>query len=146
LCGRFFPCHNSDGDALYARLAISILAQRRERESRMMTMEALAASIAHELNQPLAAVVGNGGAGLRWLDRPVPDLSEARASLQRVVRDGHRAAEAIESIRSLFRVTNQERSPTFINAVILEVLELSQEPNCGRNTFMLSLTWLRTCQ
>ena len=110
---------------LYARLAISILAQRRERESRMMTMEALAASIAHELNQPLAAVVGNGGAGLRWLDRPVPDLSEARASLQRVVRDGHRAAEAIESIRSLFRVTNQERSPTFINAVILEVLELS---------------------
>jgi signal transduction histidine kinase len=110
---------------LYARLAVSILAQRRERESRMMTMEALAASIAHELNQPLAAVVGNGSAGLRWLDRPVPDLSEARASLQRVVRDGHRAAETIESIRSLFRVTNQERGLTSINAVILEVLELS---------------------
>jgi signal transduction histidine kinase len=74
---------------LYARLAVSIFAQRREREGRMMTMEALAASIADELNQPLAAVVGNGSAGLRWLDRPVPDLSEARASLQRIVRDGH---------------------------------------------------------
>jgi signal transduction histidine kinase len=110
---------------LYARLAASIFAQRRERESRMMTMEALAASIAHEINQPLAAVVGNGSAGLRWLDRPVPDLSEARASLQRVVRDGHRAADVIESIRSLFRVADQERIPIFINAVILEVLDLS---------------------
>jgi signal transduction histidine kinase len=110
---------------LYARLAVSIFAQRRERESRMMTMEALAASIAHEINQPLAAVVGNGSAGLRWLDRPVPDLSEARASLQRVVRDGHRAAEVIESIRSLFRVADQERIPIFINAIILEALELS---------------------
>ena len=109
---------------LYARLAVSIFAQRRERESRMMTMEALAASIAHELNQPLAAVVGNAGAGLRWLDRPVPDLAEARASLQRVVRDGHRAAAAIESIRSLFHVAYQERSPLFINAIILEVFEL----------------------
>ena len=100
---------------LYARLAVSILAQRRERESRMMTMEALAASIAHELNQPLAAVVANGSAALRWLDRPVPDLPEARASLQQIVRDGHRAAEVIESIRSLFQVANQERSPIFIN-------------------------------
>jgi len=90
----------------------------------MMTMEALAASIAHELNQPLAAVVGNASAGLRWLDRPVPDLAEARASLQRVVRDGHRAAAAIESIRSLFHVAYQERSPLFINAIILEVFEL----------------------
>ena len=109
---------------LYARLAVSIFAQRRERESRMMTLEALAASIAHEINQPLAAVVGNGSAGLRWLDRPVPDLPEARAALQRVVRDGHRAAEAIESIRSLFRAANQEKSPISINAIILEALDL----------------------
>lgn len=106
------------------RLAVSILAQRSERESRMMTMEALAASIAHELNQPLSAVVANGSAGLRWLDRPVPDLAEARAALQRIVRDGHRAAEAIGSIRSLFRVAVQERSPILINAIILEVIEL----------------------
>jgi signal transduction histidine kinase len=109
---------------LYARLAVSIFAQRRERESRMMTLEALAASIAHEINQPLAAVVGNGSAGLRWLDRPVPDLPEARAALQRVVRDGHRAAEAIESIRSLFRAANQEKSPISINTIILEALDL----------------------
>ena len=109
---------------LYARLAVSIFAQRRERESRMMTLEALAASIAHEINQPLAAVVGNGSAGLRWLDSPVPDLPEARAALQRVVRDGHRAAEAIESIRSLFRAANREKSPISINTIILEALDL----------------------
>jgi signal transduction histidine kinase len=114
----------TDTMTLYARLAVSILAQRRERESRMMTMEALAASIAHELNQPLAALVGNGSAGLRWLDRPAPDLGEVRASLQRIVRDGHRAAEVIESIRSLFRVADNERSPIFINAIVIEALDL----------------------
>ena len=96
---------------LYARLAVSIFAQRRERESRMMTAEALAASIAHELNQPLVAVVANGSAALRWLDRPVPNLLEARASLQQIVRDGHRAAEVLGSVRSLFQVASRERSP-----------------------------------
>ncbi len=110
---------------LYERLAVSIFAQRRERESRMMTMEALAASIAHELNQPLAAVVANGSAALRWLDRPVPDLLEARASLQQIVRDGCRAAEVLGSVRSLFQIANRERSPIFINVIIGEVLELA---------------------
>jgi signal transduction histidine kinase len=109
--------------ALYGRLAVSILAQRRERESRMMTMEALAAAISHELRQPLAAVVANASGGLRWLDRPVPDLTEARAVVQRILRDSHRAAEAIGSIRSLFRVANQERSPLSIDAIILEIIE-----------------------
>jgi signal transduction histidine kinase len=110
---------------LYARLAVSIFAQRRERESRMMTTEALAASIAHELNQPLVAVVANGSAALRWLDRPVPNLLEARASLQQIVRDGHRAAEVLGSVCSLFQVASRERSPIFINAIIREVLELA---------------------
>jgi signal transduction histidine kinase len=109
---------------LYRRLAVSILVQRRERESRMTTMEALAASIAHELRQPLAAVVANASGGLRWLDRPVPDLREARAVLQRILRDSHRAAAAIESICSLFRVANQERSPVSINEIVLEIIEL----------------------
>jgi PAS domain S-box-containing protein len=95
-----------------------------ERLNRVTLLGEMAAAIAHELNQPLAAVVANGSAGLRWLDRPAPDLSKARASLQEIVRDGHRAAEVIKSIRSLFRVANQERSPILINAVILEALEL----------------------
>jgi C4-dicarboxylate-specific signal transduction histidine kinase len=96
-----------------------------QRLNRVMLLGEMTASIAHEINQPLAAVVAHAGAGLRWLDRPVPDLAEARATLQEIVRDGHRAAEVIESIRSLFRVANQERSPISINAIILEAFDLT---------------------
>jgi C4-dicarboxylate-specific signal transduction histidine kinase len=70
-------------------------------------------------------VVANGSAALRWLDRPVRNLLEARASLQRIVRDGHRAAEVLGSVRSLFQVANPERTPFFVNVIIREVLELA---------------------
>jgi signal transduction histidine kinase len=110
---------------LYARLAVSVFAQRRERESRMMTMEALAAAIAHEVKQPLGGVVSSANAALRWLDRPGPDLHQARASLERIVSDSHRAAQVLDSIRSLFPASNQEKSPLFTNALIREVLELA---------------------
>jgi signal transduction histidine kinase len=69
-------------------------------------------------------MAANGSGGLRWLDRPVPDIPEVRAALQRILRDSHRAADTIESIRSLFRVADQERSRLFINAVVLEAVEL----------------------
>src|SRR5262249_7340111 len=94
---------------LYARLAVSVFAQRRERESRMMTMEALAASIDHEMRQPLTGMVSSANAAMRWLDRPVPELLTARASLQRIVSDGHRAAQMLDSVRSLFRVGIQNK-------------------------------------
>ncbi len=110
---------------LYARLAVSVFAQRRERERRMMTMEALAASIAHEMKQPLTGMVSSANAALRWLDRPVPELQTARASLQRIVTDGHRAAEVLDSVRSLFQVAVQEKASISINTLILEVLELA---------------------
>jgi signal transduction histidine kinase len=136
---------------LYARLAVSILAQRREREHRMMTMEALAASIAHELRQPLAAMAAHrgggqrwpprpphGSGGLRWLDRPVPDIPEVRAALQRILRDSHRAADTIESIRSLFRVADQERSRLFINAVVLEAVEFLRMELRSEHVFVVT--------
>jgi signal transduction histidine kinase len=110
---------------LYTRLAVSVFAQRRERESRMMSMEALAASIAHEVKQPLGGVVSSANAALRWLDRPVPDLHQAQAALQRIVSDGHRAARVLDDVWSLFRAGNQEKAPISINALILEVLELA---------------------
>jgi signal transduction histidine kinase len=115
----------SETMTLYARLAIANFAQRRERDSRMMTMEAVAASIAHEIKQPLGGIVTSGNAGLNWLDRPIPEVQKARDSLQRIVRDGRRAAQVLDSIRSLFRVTNQEKRPIAINALALEVLELA---------------------
>ena len=69
--------------------------------TRVMTMGELTASIAHEVNQPLAAVVTNGNACLRWLAREAPDLEEARECLRRIIRDGHRASDVIARIRAL---------------------------------------------
>jgi signal transduction histidine kinase len=91
----------------------------------MMTMEALAAAIAHEVKQPLGGVVSSANAALRWIVRPSPDLHQARASLERIVSDSHRAAQVLDSVRSLFRASNQEKSPIFTNALIREVLELA---------------------
>ena len=73
------------------------------RVARLTTVGAMAATIAHELNQPLAAIVANGNAGLRWLDRPEPNLEEARSAFGRVVNEGHRAAQIITSIRAMFK-------------------------------------------
>src|SRR3546814_9824744 len=64
-------------------------------------MEALSASIAHEVNQPLASMVTNADAGLRWLGRNSPELEEARAALKRIASDGHRAGKVIEGIRMM---------------------------------------------
>jgi signal transduction histidine kinase len=63
------------------------------RVARLTTVGAMAATIAHEINQPLAAIVANGSAGLRWLDRPDPNLEEVQSALGRVVKDGHPALE-----------------------------------------------------
>jgi signal transduction histidine kinase len=107
---------------LYARLVRSISAERRARETRLTTMEALSASIAHEVNQPLASMVTNADAGLRWLDRDVPNTGEARVALGRIVRDGHRAGKVIESIRTVFKKGVQERVPLNMNQLIQSVL------------------------
>ncbi|MGQ9366734.1 MASE4 domain-containing protein [Azospirillum sp. ST 5-10] len=88
---------------LYARLARSVAAEHRVREARLTTMEALSGAIAHEVNQPLASMVSSADAGLRWLQRPVPDLEEARAALARIAAEGHRAGKIIDGIRAAFR-------------------------------------------
>jgi C4-dicarboxylate-specific signal transduction histidine kinase len=89
-------------------------------------MEALSASIAHEVNQPLASMVTNADAGMRWLGRPNPDLAEARAALSRIVNDGHRTAKVIEGIRTMFKKGSQERVPVNVNRLIEETLRRSQ--------------------
>jgi PAS domain S-box-containing protein len=95
------------------------------RVARLTTVGAMAATIAHELNQPLAAIVSNGNAGLRWLDRPEPNLEEARSALGRVVTEGHRAAQIITSIRAMFKKDSGARSPVAINELVCDVVSTS---------------------
>jgi PAS domain S-box-containing protein len=102
----------------------ALRAERAElgRMARFTTVGAMTASIAHELRQPLAAIVTNGNAGLRWLDRPSPDLNEVRTALQRMVTEGHRASEIISSIRAMFSKEQQQRNSVSIDDLIREVL------------------------
>jgi signal transduction histidine kinase len=111
---------------LYAQLFRAVLAQRREREARMMTGDAVAATIAHEIKQPLSGMITNADASLRWLDRSTPDLDEAKASLKQIVADGHRAAAVIESIRAIFKKDARNRTPLDVNELIGEALVLTR--------------------
>ena len=95
--------------------------------TRVMTMGELTASIAHEINQPLAAVVTNANAGLRWLAGPIPNLSEAREALARITRDGKRASDVIGRIRALVKKKAAPRRRVWtLNEAIQEVVVLVQ--------------------
>ncbi len=92
------------------------------RVARLTTLGAMTASIAHEINQPLASIVTNGNAGLRWLARSEPNLEEARSAFERVVKEGHRAAQIITGLRTMFRKDSGERSPVAINELVCDVV------------------------
>lgn len=106
---------------LYARLALALVEERHARTNRMVAMKALSAAIAHEVNQPLASMVTNANAALRWLRRDKPDTAEAEAALERIVLDGHRTGELVRNIRTLIRSEEADRVPTDPNDVIREV-------------------------
>jgi PAS domain S-box-containing protein len=92
--------------------------------TRITTLGELAASIAHEVNQPLAAVTTNGTAGLRWLNREVPDLDEVRSAMERMMSETHRASEVIRRIRAMSRKTDPQSVPIDLMEVIEEALAL----------------------
>ncbi|CAN5265101.1 hypothetical protein BH10PSE3_BH10PSE3_24470 [soil metagenome] len=94
--------------------------------TRMTTMGELAVSIAHEVNQPLMAVVTNAGASLRWLDGDTPNIDMARQAIERIVRDGHRAGDIITSLRNLARKSAPRLDLLRLDQVIPVVLGLLQ--------------------
>jgi PAS domain S-box-containing protein len=94
--------------------------------TRVTTLGELTASIAHEINQPLAAVVTNAEACLRWLDREIPDLDAARRSVEWVISDGNRASEVMRHVRALANKTSLDKVPLDVNDVIREVVALVQ--------------------
>ena len=97
-----------------------------ERAARFTAMGELAASIAHEINQPLAAIVNNASAGLRWLNNRPPNLDEVRLVLGRLVNDGGRCSEIIAGIRAMLKKGSQSRAEIDLNELICGVKNLMQ--------------------
>jgi PAS domain S-box-containing protein len=138
--GTGHPIFNASGDLVeFVGTVIDITERKRaeeERErlhqaqanlahvNRVTTMGELTASLAHEVNQPIAAAVTNANTCLRWLTRERPDLEEAREAATRIVKDGTRAAEIIKRIRLLFQKGTLERELVDVNEVIREMIVL----------------------
>ncbi len=136
------PIHDANGNFLGYRgtgtnITATIRAERAEEAllkaqaelahvTRVTTLGELTASIAHEVNQPLAAVVANAEACLRWLDREIPDLAAARRSAEWVINDGIRASEVVRRVRTLAKKTDIERVPLDVNDVVREAVALMQ--------------------
>jgi len=119
----------SESLTLHAQLAISVLAQRREREGRRLSMEVMSGAIAHEFKQPLSAITTSADAALRWLGRTPPAVGEAQDSLKRIAKDARRAASSIQSVRAVFSNVKQgggvqPRTPVDTNELVRESIAI----------------------
>ncbi|MBV8641524.1 MAG: AAA family ATPase [Verrucomicrobia bacterium] len=108
------------------------------RVTRLTTMGQMAVSIAHEVNQPLAGIVTNANASLRWLAGEAPNLDEAREAIRRIVRDGSRAGDVTKRIRALFTKTLAPKERLDINEAIGEVVALTAS-EMRRNQVLLQM-------
>jgi C4-dicarboxylate-specific signal transduction histidine kinase len=104
--------------------------------NRITTMGQLTASIAHEVNQPIAAVITNAQAALRWLNMQPPDPAEVRQALDRIVKAGRRAGDVISRMRALVRKVPPRRDRLDINETIREVIALMRS-ELGRTGTLL---------
>lgn len=117
----------ADRERQQAEQALSQMQAELAHVSRVTTMGELAASIAHEVNQPLAAAVTNANACTRWLAADPPNLEEARASLDRIIRDANRAGEVLNRIRALLKKASPVATRQDVNDLLREVLALVQD-------------------
>ena len=113
--------------------------------ARLTTMGELAASIAHEINQPLAAVVASGNAALRWMAHAPPNLEETRDSIRAILNEGYRASEVTGRIRSLLKHSEPEYVELDINDAIRDVLELTVSCAAKPRTWSSKRSCLRRC-
>lgn len=114
----------SETNRLYIRLATTVTQQRRERASRLLTMNAVAASIAHEVKQPLASMIANARTGLARL-RQAPSRTESLPELlDAIARDGDHAVDVVDSVRAMFRAQHRERISVNMNELIQETAAL----------------------
>jgi signal transduction histidine kinase len=96
---------------------------QRERNNKIMNLEAMVASIGHEVRQPLTAIASNGNAALRFLGHEPPNLEEAKSALNKMVANSHRASEVFDNIRALFGETNRRQELINLKELTLGVLE-----------------------
>ena len=115
----------SETMALYSNLVYSTLRRRSNQEGRKIAMDAMAASIAHEVTQPIAAMTNNSHAALILLAGTPPNIEEARAALDAIVSDGDRASAVITSLRAMFKRETNRRARIDTNSLIQEVLKLA---------------------
>ncbi len=108
-------------------LGRSVAELQRERNNKLMSLEAMAAAISHEVRQPLAGIASNGGAALRFLGHTPPNLEEARLALDSMVGDSHRASQVFDNIRALFGKADQGHEPLDVNELTAGVLQTLRE-------------------
>ena len=106
-----------------ARLTRSNMMLERERDNKLVSAQAITGVIAHEVRQPLASIVANASAALRWLERTPPNHDEVRIALNRIQSESHRTSDVFDGIRALFRKGDQGRQRIDVNEIIVEVLQ-----------------------
>jgi two-component system NtrC family sensor kinase len=104
----------------------SVAELERERNNKLMNLEAMVASISHEVRQPLASIASNGGAALRFLGHAPPNTDEVRLALNRMVNDSHRASQVFDNIRALFGKADRGYEPIDVNELVRGVLSSLQ--------------------
>jgi C4-dicarboxylate-specific signal transduction histidine kinase len=125
-------CHDID-DQMHTEDALRRAQDKLARATQAASLSELSASIAHEVNQPLAAIVATCHACRRWLSADPPNLERAKITLERIIRDANSASEDVSRIRALFSQMDKTRSPTDITQVIAEVCRLMAEELARKN-------------
>jgi signal transduction histidine kinase len=117
---------------LYARLASAFILQRRERDNRLMSVDAATAAVAHEISQPLGAITLNIASALHLLKKTPPDLEHANACLTAMAGESEHANEIVRSIRQLFKTTTHQKTLIEINRLVQQVLEMVENDLHGQ--------------
>jgi len=123
---RWYAAAHDIDDQKRAERALQTAQAELAHVTRVTTLGEMSASIAHEVNQPLAAIATNAEASLRWLGRAVPELDEARAAIGQIVKNAHRAGEVIRRIRDFSRKADPQMTRLDINEVVEEAVTLVQ--------------------
>jgi signal transduction histidine kinase len=121
----------AESNWLYGRLALSTAARERERDARLMSMDAVTAAIAHEVGQPLTGLITNAMAGHCWVTRDRPDRAKAVAALRAVIEAGNRTNEVIKSIRATFAKGGARATEISLNALVRETAAFLERELAG---------------